>query len=108
MDPAFSSLTFKMPTKYNFCLNIFSAFYFLKVHFHNFPEIKSQKESQNGTNQGFSYYFSMMTEGSGSGAGAGSGSRRPKNMWNRIRIRIRNTVYNQAKILRKTLIPTAL
>jgi hypothetical protein len=49
-------------------------------------------------NQGFSYYFSMMIEGSGSGSragsgsgsipmtsGSGSGSRRPKNMW------IRNT-----------------
>jgi hypothetical protein len=42
----FSSLTLKMPTKNNFCLNIFSAYYFLKVHIHNFPKIKSQKESQ--------------------------------------------------------------
>jgi hypothetical protein len=81
-----------------------SAYYCLKVHLHNFSKIKSQKESQNSRNQGFSYYFCMMTrmtEGSGSGSGSiplthgsGSGSRKPKNMWIRwilIRIRIRNT-----------------
>ncbi len=58
---------------------IFSANYFLKLHLHNFSKIKSQKESQNSRNQGFSYYFCMIIEG--------SGSARPKNMW----IRIRNT-----------------
>ena len=66
---------------------------------HHFSKIKSQKESQNSRNQGFSYYFCMMIEGSGSGSipltsGSGSGSGRPKNMWIRwirIRIRIRNT-----------------
>jgi hypothetical protein len=73
----------------------------LKVHFHHFLKIKSQKESQNRRNQGFSYYFCMMFEGSGSGSGSipltsgyGSGSGRPKKMWIRwirIRIRIRNT-----------------
>jgi hypothetical protein len=84
---------------------IFSAYYFLKLHLHHFSKIKSQKEYQNGMNQGFSYYFCMMIEGSGSGSRAGfgsgsihltsgSGSGRPKNMWIRwiwIRIRIRNT-----------------
>jgi hypothetical protein len=69
---------------------IFSAYYFLKVHLQHFSKIKSQKESQNSRNQGFSDYFCMMIEGSGSGAGAGSGSipltsgsgsGRPKNMW---------------------------
>jgi hypothetical protein len=35
--------------------------------------IKSQKESQNSRIQDFSYYFSMIIEGSGSGSG------RPKN-----------------------------
>ncbi len=85
---------------------IFSAYYFLKVHLHHFSKIKSQKESQNRRNRGFSYYFCMMIiEGSGSGTGAGSGSihltsrsgsgsGRPKNMWIRwilILIRIRNT-----------------
>ncbi len=83
--------------KNNFCLNIFSAYYCLKVHLHNFPKIKSQKESQNSRNHGFSYYFCMMTEGSGSGSIPltwGSGSGRPKNMWIRIRVRIRNTENN--------------
>ncbi len=77
---------------------IFSAYYFLKVHLHLFSKIKSQKESQNSRNLGFSYYFCMMIEGSRSGSipltnGSG-GSRRPKNMWSRwirIRFRIRNT-----------------
>ncbi len=59
-----------------------SAYYFLKLHLK-----KSQKESQNSRNQGFSYYFCMMIEGSGSG--------RPKNTW--IRIRIRNTVFESCK-----------
>ncbi len=73
-----------------FCSNIFSAYYCLKVHLHNFPKKKSQKESQNSRNQGFSYYFCMMTEGSGSKPLTnGSGSGRPKNRW--IRIRIHNT-----------------
>ncbi len=53
----------------------------------SFLKIKSQKEDTNNRNQGFSYYFCLVIEGSG------SGSRRPKNMWIRwIRIRIRNTV----------------
>ncbi len=57
---------------------IFSAYYFLKVHLHNFSKIKSQKESQNRRNQGFSYYFCMMIEGSGSiSLTSGSGSGRP-------------------------------
>ncbi len=56
-------------------LFIFSAYYFLKIHLHLFSKIKSQKESQNSRNQGFSNYFCMMMEG----------SRSPKNMW------IRNT-----------------
>ncbi len=72
---------------------IFSAYYFLKVHLrvHHFSKIKSQKESQNIRNKGFSYYFCMMIEGSGSGSiplTSGSGSWRPKNMWIRW---IRNT-----------------
>jgi hypothetical protein len=97
----FSSLTFKVPAKNKFFNTIFSSYYFLRLHFHHFSKIKSQKESQNSRNQGFSYYFCMMIKGSGSRAGSGSesipltsgsGSRRPKNMWIRwIRIRIRNT-----------------
>ncbi len=76
--------------KNNF-LAIFSAYYFLKVHLHHFSKIKSLKESQNSRNQGFSYYFFMMIEGSGSiPTTNGSGSGRAKNMWIRIRIRIRS------------------
>ncbi len=59
-----------------------------------FLKINSQRESQNSRNQGFSYYFCMMIEGSGSiPLTNASRSGRPKNMWIRIRkrIRIRNT-----------------
>ncbi len=95
--------------KTNFFNTIFSAYYFLKVHLHHISKIKSQKESQNSRNQGFSYYFCMMIEGSGSRSRAGSGSIpltsgsgsgywRPKNMWIRIRIRIRNTALSSTGI----------
>ncbi len=56
----FTSLTFKMPTKNKCFVKSFSAYYFLKVHLHYFPKIKSQKELQNSNNQGFSYYFCVM------------------------------------------------
>ncbi len=94
----FSSLTFEMPAKIKFFNTIFSAYYFLKLHLHHFSKIKSQKKSLNSRNQGFSYHFCMMIEGSGSGSG------RPRNTWIRIRIRIRirNTAkkynFNYAKI----------
>jgi hypothetical protein len=74
----FSSLIFKMP-------GTFTSFF------------KSQKESQNRRNQGFSYYFCILIEGSGSGSiplTSGSGSGRPKNM------RIRNTGEDYTEILR--------
>ncbi len=48
---------------------IFSAYYFMKVHLHHFKDKKS-KESQNSRNQGFSYYFCMMIEGSGAASGS--------------------------------------
>jgi hypothetical protein len=89
----FSSLTFKMPAKNKFLNTIFSAYYFLKLHLHHFSKIKSQKESENNRNQGISYYFCMMIEGS-IPLTSGSRSGRPKNMWIwwiRIRIRICNT-----------------
>ncbi len=84
----------------------------MKLHLHHFSKIRSKKKSQNSRNQGFSYYFCMMIEGSGAGSragsgsgsipqtsGSGSGSGRPKNTWIRwirirIRIRIRNTGLN--------------
>ena len=69
--------------------NTNSAYYFLKVHLHHFSKIKCKNESQNRRNQGFSYYFYMMIEGSESGSiplTSGSGSGRPKNMWIRIRM----------------------
>ena len=50
--------------KHLFCLLLFEG----TVHLHNIPKIRSQKESQNSRNQGFSYYFCMMIEGSGSGS----------------------------------------
>jgi hypothetical protein len=79
---------------------IFSAYYFLKVHLHHFSKIKCQKESPNIRNQGFSYYFCMMIEGSGSGSiplTSGSGSWRPKNMW------IRNTAQNKTAVFTKQI-----
>jgi hypothetical protein len=64
-------------------------------HLHHFSKIKSQKQSQNSRNHGFSYHFCMLKEGLGSGSiplTIGSGSGRPTNMWIRwIRVRIRNT-----------------
>ncbi len=70
----------------------FSAYYFSKVHLHHFSKIKSHKEvtKQLEKNQGFSYNFCLMIEGSGSGSVPLTneyGSRSLKNM----RIRIRNT-----------------
>ena len=96
-DPAIFVIYLQDANKKLIFNTIFSAYYFLKVHLHNFSKIKSQKESQNSKNQGFSYYFFMIIEGSGSGTGSipltsGSGSGRPKNMW----IRIRNNVISVA------------
>jgi hypothetical protein len=77
-DPAFSSLTFKMPTKTNlkkfFCLLLFEG------TFTSFSKIKSQKEV---TKQSESRFFLLFL---------GLGSRRPKNIRIRqFRIRILNT-----------------
>ncbi len=89
-DPAIFIIDLQDASKKLIFNTIFSAYYFLKVNLHHFSKIKSQKESQNRRNQGFSYYFCVMIEGSGSGSillTSGSGSGRPKKMW----IRIRNT-----------------
>jgi hypothetical protein len=70
------------------------------LHLHHFSKIKSQKESQNSRNPGFSYYFCLRIEGSGSiPLTNGSGSVRAKNMWIRW-IRIRNTACISASVLR--------
>ncbi len=94
-DPAIFVIDLQDASKKQIFNRIISAYYVLKVHLHHFSKIKSQKESQNRRNQGYSYYFCMMIEGSGSiplTSGSGSGSRRPKNKWIRwIRIWIRNT-----------------
>ncbi len=70
----------------------FPAYYFLTVQSQHFSKKNVKKKSQSSRNQGFSYYFCLVIEGSGSGSRPltnGSGSRRLKNI--RIRIRIRNT-----------------
>ncbi len=89
MDPDFSAFC------NFFCfLQFFLLISFWRYNLHHFSKIRRQKESQNSKNQGFSYYFCMMIEGSGSiPLTSGSGSGRPKNMWIRIRIRhwIRNS-----------------
>jgi hypothetical protein len=84
----------KQILKKNFCRLLFEGTTFTSFY--------KGKKSQNSRNQGFSYYFCIMIEGSGSGAsesgsgtipltnGYGSGYRRPKNTWIRW-IRIRNT-----------------
>jgi hypothetical protein len=108
-DPAIFVIDLQDASKNKFFYKIFSAYYFLKVHLHHFSKIKSQKESLNSRNQGFSYYFCMMIEGSGSGStagsgsgsialtsGSGSGSGRSKNTWIRW-IRIRYTGGNKTK-----------
>ncbi len=95
-DPAIFVIDLQDASKKLIFNTTFSAYYFLMVHLHHLSKIKSQKESQNRRNQGFSYYFCMMIEGSGAiplTSGSGSGSRRPKNMW----IRIRNTDQNFTK-----------
>jgi hypothetical protein len=63
-DPAIFVIDLQHANKKLIFNTSFSAYYFLKVHLHHFSKIKSQKESQNRRNQGFSYYFCMMIEGS--------------------------------------------
>ncbi len=91
-------------------VKVFLHITFWRYFYIIFQRWKVKKKSQNSRNQGFSYYFCLMTEGfrpragdgSGSGSipltnGSGSGSRRPKNTWIRIRIRIRNTAWRTAR-----------
>jgi hypothetical protein len=70
---------------------ILKKFFFLRDIYIIFQRLKVKKKSQRSRNQGFSYYFCLVIEGSGSGSipltnGFGSGSRRPKNIpygWDR-------------------------
>ncbi len=81
-----------------FCLLLFEA---------TFTSFFKDKKSQNSMNQGFSYYFCLMIEGSGSVPltnGSGFGSGRPKNiriLRIQIRIRVRNTCVLEEQLLRK-------
>ncbi len=109
----FSSLTLRFQQKNNFFKKFFCLLLFWRYIYQRY---KVWKKSQSSSNQGFSYYFCLVIEGSGSGSRAGSipltngsGSRRPKNMWIqwigiRIRIRIRNTGKYAAKRASKKMI----
>jgi hypothetical protein len=79
----------------------FSAYYFLKVHFHHFSKIKNSKRSHRivGIKVFLTIFAWWWKSGSASiplTNGSGSGSRRPKNIRIRILIRIRNTGKNHA------------
>ncbi len=87
-----------MPTKKIFKKKFLSILLFVGTFTSFFKGKKAKRSQKNSRNQGFSYYFCLMIEGSGTGSGStpltngsGSGSRRPKNAWIRTRIRIRNT-----------------
>ncbi len=56
-DPAVFVIDLQDASKKLIFNTIFSAYYFLKVHFHHFSKIKSQKESQNRRNPGFFLLF---------------------------------------------------
>jgi hypothetical protein len=100
LDPAIFVIDLQHASKKLIFNTVFSSYYFLKVYLHHFSKRKSQKESQNRRNQGFSYYFCMMIEGSGSiPLTSGAGSWRPKNMWIRW-IRIRNTPFPLQRLAR--------
>ncbi len=92
-DPAIFVIDLQGAKKKLIFLKKFSAYYFLKVHLHNFSKIISLKEVTKtvGIKGFFSYYYFLMIEGTGSiPLTSGSGSVRPKNMWIRW-IRILNT-----------------
>ncbi len=83
--------------KNKFKNKVFLHITFWRYFYIIFQRSKDFKKSQNSRNQGFSYYFCLMIEGSGSESGSvplTNGSRRPKITWIRwirIRIRIHNT-----------------
>ncbi len=95
-DPAIFVIDLQHANKKLIFWNSFSAYYFLKVHLHHFSTKKGhKKKSQNSRNQGFSYYFCLMIEGSGSipvTNGSAPGFMRPKS----IRIRIHDAAFSSA------------
>ncbi len=89
-DPSIFIIDLQDEQNNKFSYKSFSAYYFLKVLLHHFSKVISQK-SQNSGNQGFSYHFCLIIQG--------SGSRRPKNTW----IRIRNTDPNTTSSIKKSI-----
>ncbi len=83
-DPAIFVIDLQDASKKLILTQFFLLITFWKYIYIIFQRYKSQKVSQNRRNQGFSYYFCMMIEGSGFGSiplTSGSGSGRPKNRW---------------------------
>ncbi len=75
----FSSLTFKTPTITNVFEKVFLLITFWRYIYIIFQRLKVLKTAQNSRNQGFSYFFCLITEESGSGSipqTSGSGSER--------------------------------
>ncbi len=74
-------LTFKTPTQNYFLKESFSAYYFLKVHSHHFPKIKSQKEVTKqylGIKVFLTIFAWWQKDPDPDPLTSGSGSRRPK------------------------------
>ncbi len=96
----FTSVAFKMSTKKYF--SWFFCLFRFEGHSHHSSKIKRHKEvTKHYINQGFSYYFWLMIEGSvSSHLTNGSGSGRSKNL--RIRIRI----WNSASLCNAVLLGT--
>jgi hypothetical protein len=65
-DPAIFIIDLQDANKKLFKKKSFPAYCFLKVLLHHFSKIKSIKKVLKSRNQGFSYYFCLMIEGSGS------------------------------------------
>ncbi len=80
----FSSVIFKMTTKFFFTM--FFVHFFLTLHLQNFSKLKLKviKKSQNRRNDGFSYFFCLMIEGSGSGGGPKTSQIRIPQHWSEL------------------------
>jgi hypothetical protein len=70
MDPAFFVSSWQDYNKKSVLFQSFFAYYFLKVNLHQSSNIKSHKELKKivNRNQGFSYFFCLLMEGSVSGS----------------------------------------